>query len=812
MSPSHRSCVLSILLIAALLAACSGQTATTAPPAATPIPPTAASVQPTPVPPTAAPVQPTPVPPTAAPATPVAEPQPVPHQPRPDAPRYGVRGPYAVGVRDFVIEATKETTRPLTVSVWYPALNPKKLPEAITYELGFPTNAQPTFTIAGRALRDAAPDLSGGPYPLLVHSHGGWGFRQDLVYLMEHLASHGFVVMAAGHEDNWGVFFENLYRSEISRPRDISREIDFAEALTAAGGALPGLINTNYVAVSGFSFGGKVALEKVGARLNLVEQQKVYCATMKDLDITCSFYTTPIEEMAKLAGLDALPNGPWPDWSDSRVDVAVLFEPGEGSLGALPVEVKTPVLLIEGTIDAPGYGWDGIASKEKTAVTLENAGHVMFMNACAAQPGMAAGGYFGVCSDPVWDMNRVHDLTNHFVTAFLLAELKGDADAAKALAPENVSFTGVKYETTAYGAPKATLDDATAGKIDAVVKKAMTDYPTPGFAMCVVKDGQVVYNKGFGQADVASNRSVTPQSVFLQASISKSGTAIAVMQLVEQGKIDLDKTVTTYLPYFTMADARYKEITVRMVLSHRAGLPDTPFPWNVPLDPTMSPLEQATRALSDKQLLSPPGTQFSYSNWGYAVLGDMIAKVSGVPFETYMQKNVLAPLGMKSSSYATADVSSDLRVTGYNNPVGTPLKSQLDCDARHAPACTLWSSCDDLAKYAQMLLNKGELNGTRILQSASIDAMWKTASATPFGPPYAEYGFGCFLSAADGHRLIGLAGSINGFNAQVNLVPDKGLAVIAMNNWYVDVPENTSFPAMSAATDVMNLLLGIKAE
>jgi CubicO group peptidase (beta-lactamase class C family) len=456
--------------------------------------------------------------------------------------------------------------------------------------------------------------------------------------------------------------------------------------------------------------------------------------------------------------------------------------------------------------------YETIGSQRKTRVIFENAGHTIFTNNCTAIPRLTAAGYYGGCSDPVWDMNRVHDLTNHFVTAFLLAELKGDADAAKALAPENVSFTGVKYETSAYGAPKAKLDDATAGKIDAVVKKAMTDYPTPGFAMCVVKDGQVVYNKGFGQADVASNRSVTPQSVFLQASIAKSGTAIAVMQLVEQGKIDLDKPVTTYLPYFTMADARYKEITVRMVLSHRAGLPDTPFPWNVPLDPTMSPLEQATRALSDKQLLSPPGTQFSYSNWGFAVLGDMIAKVSGVPFETYMQKNVLAPLGMKSSSYAMADVSPDLRVTGYNNPVGTPLKSQLDCDARHAPACTLWSSCDDLAKYAQMLLNKGELNGTRILQSASIDAMWKTASATPFGPPYAEYGFGCFLSAADGHRLIGLAGSINGFNAQVNLVPDENLAVIAMNNWYVDVPENTSFPAMSAATDVMNLLLGIKAE
>jgi predicted dienelactone hydrolase len=336
------------------------------------------------------------------------------------------------------------------VTVWYPALNPGKLPEAITYELDFPTYAQPNFTIAGQALAGAAPDLAGGPYPLLVHSHAGWTFRQDMAYLMEHLASQGFVVMAAGHEDNWGMLMENLYRSEISRPREVSNEIDFAEALTADGGKLAGLIDTEHVAVSGWSLGGQVALEKAGARLNLVEQQKNYCATMRDLDARCSFYATPIEEMAELAGLEALPEGDWPDWSDPRVDAIVLFEPGEGSLGALPVEVKTPVLLIEGTIDDPGYGWDGIASKEKTAAILENAGHVVFMNDCTAQPGMSEGGFHGVCSDPVWDLNRVHDLVNHFVTAFLKAEFQDDAEAAKALAPENVTFTGVEYQTTAY--------------------------------------------------------------------------------------------------------------------------------------------------------------------------------------------------------------------------------------------------------------------------------------------------------------------------------------------------------------------------
>ena len=115
--------------------------------------------------------------------------------------------------------------------------------------------------------------------------------------------------------------------------------------------------------------------------------------------------------------------------------------------------------------------------------------------------------------------------------------------------------------------PPNPLDDATVAKIEAIIQQAMTVYPIPGFAMCIVKDGQVVYSKGFGFADLASKRPVTPQSLLLQASVTKSLVAMAILRLAEQGKIDLDEPVTTYLPYFTMADERYKAITVRMLAS-----------------------------------------------------------------------------------------------------------------------------------------------------------------------------------------------------------------------------------------------------
>jgi len=379
------------------------------------------------------------------------------HQARPDAPPYGVRGTYAVSVRDFTVEGTQENDRTLIVSVWYPAQKSADAQESISYALGFPTNEYASFTTAGNALRDAAPDMSGGPYPLVIYSHGAYTFRQQAVYLMEHLASHGFVVMATDHEDNWGTLFEPTYLMEVSRPRDMSRMIDLAEHLTASSSTFDGLIDTAHVAATGFSMGGEIAMEMGGARLNLAEWQQTFCVEFPD-NADCTDYRDHLSETAILAGLDATPDGLWPDWSDPRVDVIVPLAPNANMFGGGGLDnVKMPVLFVVGSGDTavgPGIAYrrtfESLPSTAKTRVIFENANHLMFMNACPAMPGMAEAGYSWACSDAVWDMDRAHDLINHFVTAFLLAELKGDAEAAKALAPENVTFPGIQYETTAY--------------------------------------------------------------------------------------------------------------------------------------------------------------------------------------------------------------------------------------------------------------------------------------------------------------------------------------------------------------------------
>lgn len=401
----------------------------------------------------------------SAPALSVVEPAPQPHTPRPDVPAYGVRGPYAVGVRDFVIEPTDEFTRPLTSSVWYPALNPQGEAESITYLVDFPGGVMPPMPVGGRAMADASPDPTNAPYPLVVFVHGQWMFRQQAIYLVEHLASHGFVVMAADYADNWGnIFTKPVHEDEITRQIDVKRQLDFAEQLTAVGYPLTGLMDMEHVAVTGHSFGGEVTLQVGGARFNLVEWHEKFCALYpgdpNDPFGDCQTYADHFVEMARLAGLDSVPEDLWPDWRDPRVDAIAPLAPGGAAyfIGGGLDNVQLPVLLLIASTDSlVGAGieyaqlYEALPSPHKSHVVFENADHFIFINECSANPGMVTVGLDWACRDSVWDMTRIHDLTNHFVTAFLLAELKGDAEAAQALAPENVAFTGIQYETTAYG-------------------------------------------------------------------------------------------------------------------------------------------------------------------------------------------------------------------------------------------------------------------------------------------------------------------------------------------------------------------------
>jgi CubicO group peptidase (beta-lactamase class C family)/predicted dienelactone hydrolase len=1027
---------------------------------------------------------------------------PPPHGLRFDAPPYAVDGPYAVGIRYYTIPAAGENDRELTATVWYPAQQPDGATPQMVYEQQFAPGQFPPFSVFGHAALDAPLDASGAPYPLVVYSHAHWSMGQEVPYFTEHLASRGFVVISVDHEDNWSTDMGPMaYETMIRRPQEVTRQIDFAETLAVPDGDLAGMTNTSNVGVAGWSMGGITSMAVAGARMDLAGL-RAWCEAnptrVEENSFACIDILDHEAEMAEFAGLDSVPAELWPPMQDERIAAAVrlsgsLFMYGSEGMGS----VNVPVMLMHGGGEEAadpslevGDPYASVGSQHKAEVIFESGGHLMFFSSCADSPRIAEIGFPMFCTDPVWDMDRAHDLINHFATAFLLAELKGDADAAAALAPENVAFPGIEYESTGYGAEQATdgeipmdasgyvdnngvkiyyevegqgpplvlvhwasgstqdwrlfgyvdalkddyrlilvdmrghgksdkpddpaayaaatqasdiaavldeldidkanyfgyslggrlgwalakyaperfqsliigghipvvwddsgwtawmfsqgaegwargledfarsldrwspdiypayvaddfgaiamasyglnsedlssnlpgttlpilllvgtnddmyaemeaaaqrlpnatmatmpgldhgqgllqidqavphiteflsevnaeaetplvaLDDAAVAKIESIVQKTMTDYPAPGFELCIVKDGQVAYSKGFGLADVADNRAVTPQSLQIQASVSKPFVAMAVMQLAEQGMIDLDAPITTYLPYFTMADERYKEITVRMLLGHRSGMADTPASWTEPLDPAVNPLEQAVRGLSKAELLFAPDEASSYSGYGYITLGAINAAVTGQPFESYMAEQWLAPLGMTNSTFIAEDVDPALRMTAHKSDVdGKATPTEIACDGRNGSACNLWSNCEDMAKWAQLLLNKGEIDGARVLQPESIDAMWTPVSETGwlemmgpwYGSPIANYGLGWMLGETEGYRLAGHAGGVEGANSQILLAPDDGLAVITMDNW-LDLAAIPAYPASNAATDVMYTLLGIEPQ
>lgn len=388
---------------------------------------------------------------------------------RPDAPDYAQRGPYPVGTLEIVIpgeEGVPGREADLNATVWYPALNPDEADEVTQYQIGL-------FVLPGQALRDAAPDVAGGPYPLVIFSHGSGGIRYQSLFLTEHLASHGFVVIAADHPGNTvldllfgggeAAFLDALVRNFGTRPLDVLRQIAYLDAAVAGDGPLAGLVDMARIAVSGHSFGGYTALAAAGGRLDM-DALAAWCAEPLDLTPLADVPLPPVDEaevlsgacfvlqeaetIAAARGLDALPEGQWPTTTDPRIQAAVVMAPynapafGAEGLAAITV----PALIMDGSADSVTFPvrdaypiFRDLGGEDRTLVVFENAEHYLFVDECSAVALRL--GQFERCSDPVWDMTRAHDLINHLTTAFLRAQLYGDAAAAAAL--DAADFTGV---------------------------------------------------------------------------------------------------------------------------------------------------------------------------------------------------------------------------------------------------------------------------------------------------------------------------------------------------------------------------------
>jgi CubicO group peptidase (beta-lactamase class C family) len=324
----------------------------------------------------------------------------------------------------------------------------------------------------------------------------------------------------------------------------------------------------------------------------------------------------------------------------------------------------------------------------------------------------------------------------------------------------------------------------------------------PGFAIGVIRDGKLIYSKGFGVAKLGGGAPITSKSLFHMASVTKTFVATAVMQLAEQGKIDLDSPVTRYLPYFRLADERYRLIKVRQMLSHTSGIPDnTNYNWDKP-EYDAGALERYVRSLTDLKLVFAPGEKFGYSNTAYEILGDLIAKVSGESFEDYVQHNILTPLGMKDSTLLVREASPQLLTSPHVMENEKLVVSKVfPYNRAHAPSSTLYSSIEDMSRWAIANLNHGELDGHRILKRETAESMWRPV-VDALG---VKEGISWFSTTLQGHRLILHSGGDVGFESLLVLAPDDSVAVVAMTNYGAANPYLGNFVSTALKT-----LLGLK--
>jgi CubicO group peptidase (beta-lactamase class C family)/D-alanyl-D-alanine dipeptidase len=313
--------------------------------------------------------------------------------------------------------------------------------------------------------------------------------------------------------------------------------------------------------------------------------------------------------------------------------------------------------------------------------------------------------------------------------------------------------------------------------VDAFIQHEMDAKNLPALSIALVDDQEIVWAQGYGYADPADSVPATANTVYRVGSVSKLFTDIGIMQLVERGELDLDAPVTTYLPDFRPENPFQPAITLRQLMSHRAGLVREP-PIGHYFDPDEPSLAETVASLSSTRLAYEPATTLKYSNAGIATVGYVLEVTQGEPFAEYLKRAVLSPLGMSHSAFEpephiVADLAKAFMWT-YDGRWFEAPTFQLGM----SPAGSMYSTVGDLGRFLSALFAGGATENGRVLQPETLEAMW-----TPqFAPPQtaAGYGIGFAISQLAGHRMIGHGGAIYGFATTLGALPDERLGVVVV--------------------------------
>jgi len=356
-------------------------------------------------------------------------------------------------------------------------------------------------------------------------------------------------------------------------------------------------------------------------------------------------------------------------------------------------------------------------------------------------------------------------------------------------------------------AAKSALLQARMGELSAAIDTLLTSWKVPGLAIAIVKDGQTVLARGFGQRNAEQALPVTPSTLFAIGSTTKAMTAVCLAMLVDEGLVDWEERVRTYLPSFTLKDEVLTEhLSVRDLVTHRSGLPRHDMLWyGSPL--TRQELFDRLRYLEASRDLRQT---FQYNNLMYMVAGHLVGQVTGGTWEEFMRQRLFTPLGMTGATLSvTASQQTDDFALPYDERdakvVPVPFRN-LDAIG---PAGAVNAGASDMARWLKFNLDGGKVGDRQLVSPAGLEDIYASHMSLP-GPAEQDevalqsYGMGWIVHSYRGHYRLEHGGGIDGFTTSVSLLPRDGLGIAVMAN------RNGSPLPDIVARQATDLLLGLE--
>lgn len=431
---------------------------------------------------------------------------------------------------------------------------------------------------------------------------------------------------------------------------------------------------------------------------------------------------------------------------------------------------------------APGGHWDG---------TIELPGKALKIDVDLAKKGDAWSGDISIPDQGARDLPLKEIKLDGAEISFVLPGVPGEPRFKGTLSGDKASIKGDYTQggqtfpfKLARGDSVADLKKRLDG-FDGFVEQAIKEYKVPGLAIAIVKDGDVLYARGFGKRDIGADLPVTPKTLFAIGSCTKAFTTFVMGTLVDDGKLDWDKPVRTYLPGFRLHDPHASElITPRDLVTHRSGLPRHDLIW---YNARLSRKEIVDRLPHFEPNESFRG-KFQYNNLMFMTAGYLVEQLTGQTWEDAVRRRIFEPLGMTSSNFSVLDSQKAADFARGYKEEDEKIELQPFRDISNAgPAGSINSNVEDMARWLAVHSNRGKVKDKTVLSAAVLADMHAPQMATGMASERPEispvsYGLGWFVDVYRGHRRVHHGGNIDGFSADAYVLPDDGLGIVLLSN------------------------------